>query len=65
MLILFYDTTPLLASVESPVLDGGEGRGLSQIYSVFLASSFRLSISPLSTIDIYDKEYQKKESGTQ
>jgi hypothetical protein len=56
MLTLFYDTIPLLASVESPVLDGEEGRGLSRIYSVFLASSFRLAIFPLSTIDIYDKE---------
>lgn len=35
MSILFYDTTPLLASVESPFLDGEEGRGLNRIYSVF------------------------------
>lgn len=43
MFILCYDTTPVLASVESPVLDGEEGRGLSRIHSVFLASSFPLS----------------------
>lgn len=52
MFILFYDTTPLLASVESPVLDGEEGKGLSRIFCFLdqlIPSFYFFSLSTIDT----------------